>query len=79
MSQNETKGNEEKVLKMSESSSFITLGDLSELLGLPPAFIYEHTRKGSKDPIPSFRFGKHLRFSKIEIKEWIERHRKRQR
>ncbi len=57
--------------------SFLTIKDLSQLLDVPKSFIYEHTRKGSNDPIPgAFRFGKHLRFKKDEIDKWIERHRK---
>ena len=45
---------------------FITPEQLSHMLSLPMSFIYDHTRKGSPDPIPgAFKFGKHLRF-KVE-------------
>ena len=56
---------------------FLTPNQLSEMLGLPRSFIYEHTRAGSKDPLPGFRFGKHLRFRQDELEKWVERHRKR--
>jgi excisionase family DNA binding protein len=60
-----------------EILKFISVDDLSMILALPRSFIYEHSRRGSKDPIPgAFRFGKHLRFKKDEVEKWIEKHRK---
>ena len=56
---------------------FLTIDELTEMLTLPKSFIYEHTRKGSTDPIPVFRFGKHLRFKRQDIDTWIEKHRKK--
>ena len=57
---------------------FITPQQLAEMLSLPMSFIYEHTRKGSPDPIPgAFRFGKHLRFRLDDIEKWVEKHEKR--
>jgi excisionase family DNA binding protein len=58
------------------SETFLNPDDLSEMLGLPRSFIYEHTRRGSNDPLPGFRFGKHLRFRRDEVEKWVEKHRK---
>jgi excisionase family DNA binding protein len=59
-------------------SAFLSTEDLSKTLGLPMSFIYEHTRRGSKDRIPGiFGFGKHLRFKRDEVEKWIEKHRKK--
>jgi len=55
---------------------FLKLDDLVQTLNLPQSFIYEHTRAGSSDPLPNYKFGKHLRFKKQEIEKWIEDHRK---
>ena len=56
---------------------FITPKQLSQMLNLPMTFIYEHTRKGSKDRIPgTYRFGKHLRFKVEDVERWIEKHEK---
>ena len=56
---------------------FITPEQLSQTLSLPMTFIYEHTRKGSKDRIPgTYRFGKHLRFKVEDVERWIEKHEK---
>jgi excisionase family DNA binding protein len=59
------------------SEIFLNPEQLSLMLGLPRSFIYEHTRKGSRDPLPGFRFGKHLRFKGSEIERWVEKHRKK--
>jgi len=56
---------------------FMTPEQLSQMLSLPMSFIYEHTRKGSKDRIPgTYRFGKHLRFRLEDVEKWIEKHEK---
>ena len=46
-------------------------------LGVPKTFIYRRTCRGHSDPIPSYRFGGHLRFRADEIQEWIDSHRNR--
>jgi len=56
---------------------FVTPEQLSQMLSLPMTFIYEHTRKGSKDRIPgTYRFGKHLRFKLEDVERWIRDHEK---
>lgn len=57
--------------------AFLTIDDLTKILNLPRSFVYDHSRRGAKDPIQgAFRFGKHLRFKKDEVEKWIEKHRK---
>jgi excisionase family DNA binding protein len=58
------------------TTKFLTTDDLMQLINVPRTFVYEHTRKGSLDPLPAYRFGKHLRFKSEEIQKWIEDHRK---
>lgn len=60
-----------------EDLSFLDIDRLATILDLPKGFIYEHTRKGTRDALPCFRFGKHLRFRENEVLEWIEKHRKK--
>jgi excisionase family DNA binding protein len=56
---------------------FLSVDDLSGMLDLPRSFVYEHCRKGTKDPIPgAYMFGKHLRFKREDVERWIEKHRK---
>jgi excisionase family DNA binding protein len=64
-----------QLLAMNKPS--LEIDDIVEMINLPKSFVYEHTRTGSSDPIPSYRFGKHLRFSQQEIEKWIEEHRKK--
>lgn len=59
------------------SGTFVTPDQLAEMLSMPMSWVYEHTRKGSKDPLPGFRFGKHLRFKRDEVETWLEKHRKK--
>ena len=54
----------------------LKIDDLVEILNLPKSFVYEHTRTGASDPLPAYRFGKHLRFVPEEIEKWVEDHRK---
>ncbi len=56
---------------------FLTPDDLAEAWKIPRSWIYEHTRRGTDDPLPHFRLGKHLRFRVAEIEEWIQNHRKK--
>ena len=53
----------------------LTIDDVIELLGVAKTFVYRRTCKGHPDPIPSYRFGGHLRFKADEIAAWIEAHR----
>lgn len=53
----------------------LTLEELAAWLGVTKTFIYRRTCKGHTDPIPSYRFGGHLRFRRHEIEAWIEAHR----
>ena len=55
---------------------FLTLDQLSGRLQFPKSWIYDRTRRGASDPLPAFRFGKHLRFKTNEIEKWLEGHRK---
>jgi excisionase family DNA binding protein len=57
------------------SAQYLKIDDVCSMLQLPKTFIYEHTRRGSADPIPSYRIGKHLRFKREEIEIWMEKHR----
>ncbi|MCG3040612.1 helix-turn-helix domain-containing protein [Streptomyces sp. S1A] len=43
---------------------------LAEFLGKPVSWIYDNH---AKEAIPSFRIGQQLRFSPVEIREWMER------
>ena len=54
---------------------YLTIEEVAVLMSVPKSFIYRRTCRGHSDPIPSFRFGGHLRFRLDEIEEWIATHR----
>lgn len=56
-------------------SRYLSIEEVAELMHVPKSFIYRRTCRGHDDPIPSFRFGGHLRFRLDEIEEWIANHR----
>lgn len=55
----------------------LTTEQVAAWLGVPKSFIYRRTCRGHSDPIPSYRFGGHLRFRADEVAEWIAEHRNR--
>ena len=58
------------------TEQFLTVSDLTQRLNVKRSWIFEHTRRGTEDPIPAYRFGKYLRFKREEIEDWVEKHRK---
>jgi excisionase family DNA binding protein len=55
--------------------TLLTVGDVAEMLQVPPSWVYEHTRQRSMDRIPAFRLGKYWRFREADVLAWIERQR----
>ncbi len=62
-------------LELFPPSRYLTIDEVAELMHVPKSFIYRRTCRGHDDPIPSFRFGGHLRFRLDEIEDWIANHR----
>lgn len=57
-------------------ATYLTVVQVSKLLGVAPSFVYRRTSKGHPDPIPCYRFGGHLRFLESEVNSWAAAHRK---
>ena len=64
-----------EAIELFSPSRYLTIDEVSELMHVPKSFIYRRTCRGHDDPIPSYRFGGHLRFQLDEIEEWITSHR----
>jgi excisionase family DNA binding protein len=62
-------------LELFPPTRYLTIEEVAELMHVPKSFIYRRTCRGHADPIPSYRFGGHLRFRLDEIERWIEDHR----
>lgn len=62
-------------LQLFPPNRYLTIDEVAEIMSVPKSFIYRRTCRGHSDPIPSFRFGGHLRFRLDEVEEWIATHR----
>lgn len=51
----------------------LTAVEVSQLLRVPVSWIYART-SGSGERIPFLKLGRHLRFKRSEVIQWIERH-----
>ncbi len=62
-------------LQLFPPNRYLTIDEVAEIMSVPKSFIYRRTCRGHSDPIPSFRFGGHIRFRLDEVEEWIATHR----
>lgn len=53
-------------------SDLLTVGEVAGLLRVPPSWIYARTCDGAEETLPHLKFGRHLRFERAAILEWIE-------
>jgi excisionase family DNA binding protein len=52
--------------------TILTVPELAALLKVPRSSVYAYAAR-EYDPIPHFRVGKHLRFERAAVEEWIDR------
>ncbi len=52
------------------TNEILTAGDVCEYLKIPRSTLYKLSRDKA---IPAFRVGRHWRFRREKIKEWVER------
>jgi excisionase family DNA binding protein len=57
------------------SDELATVSEIAEFLHVANSWVYERTRRRGIERIPHFKLGKYLRFSKLEVLEWVQRHR----
>ena len=51
----------------------LTVREVAGLLRVPNSWVYERTRRRTRDRIPGFRIGKYWRFREDEIHTWVKR------
>lgn len=54
-----------------QGDRLLTVKDLADYLGVPVATIYAWRYRGEGPP--GFRVGRHIRFRRADIEQWIER------
>ena len=55
------------------SVNLIGVNELSEVLGVPPSWIYARTRIKGENAIPCLRVGKYCRFNLDDVMKWLEK------
>jgi hypothetical protein len=60
-----------------EPSDLLTPDELAQRLKVPKSWVFEQTRERAKvrnkTPLPCIRLGKYLRFSWVQVSEWMGR------
>jgi predicted transcriptional regulator of viral defense system len=54
-----------------ENQDLLTVQELATKLKVQPSWVYGETRKTGKGCIPRLRVGKYLRFSLMEVLNWL--------
>jgi len=58
-------------------ADLLTPAELAERLKVPKSWVFEQTRRRAKtrnaNPLPCIRLGKYLRFSWVQVSEWLTR------
>ena len=52
------------------SNPLLTADDVAELLSVPRSSVYEYARR-LHDPLPSLNIGRHRRFDRGAIEQWL--------
>jgi excisionase family DNA binding protein len=55
---------------MDHQNRLVTVADLADYLGVPPATLYQWRYRGEGPP--GFRVGRHLRYRWSDVHQWIE-------
>lgn len=59
-----------------QSERLLTVEQVSEILQVPPTWIYKHTKRRAPNRLPHVKLGKYVRFRESEIISFIERSRR---
>jgi excisionase family DNA binding protein len=55
------------------SDKLLTVADVAAMLRVPVSWVYERTRRRGVERLPHLKLGKYLRFSQLEVLNWLER------
>jgi excisionase family DNA binding protein len=55
--------------------NLLTVPEVAAILRVRNSWVYERTRRRTRDRIPGFRIGKYWRFRLSDIKAWVEENR----
>jgi excisionase family DNA binding protein len=55
------------------TGKLIGVNELSEVLGVPPSWVYTRTRLKGSNTIPCIRVGKYCKFNLDDVMKWLEK------
>jgi excisionase family DNA binding protein len=53
-------------------SHLLTVREVADLLRVPPSWVYDHTRPGCREPLPTIKLGKYLRFIASDVLAYLK-------
>jgi excisionase family DNA binding protein len=56
--------------RVSLDEPLLSAEEIGRLLAVPRSTVYEYARR-RRDPLPSIRLGRHLRFYRSDIEQWL--------
>jgi len=54
------------------TTEILTPEDVAALLRVSESWVYEKARRRCRDPLPCFRIGRYIRFSRAAVMKWLE-------
>ena len=63
---------EDAIMREQNFHELLTHEEIAERLKVPASWVYEKTRKGCRNPIPSIPMGRYIRFDWDAVVKWLE-------
>ncbi len=57
---------------MLTNEEILTPEEVASLLRVSESWVYEKSRRRCRDPLPCFRIGRYIRFSRAAVMNWLE-------
>jgi len=54
------------------NEQILTPEEVASLLRVSESWVYEKSRRRCRDPLPCFRIGRYIRFSRAAVMNWLE-------
>jgi excisionase family DNA binding protein len=58
---------------ITNTQDILTPEEVAALLRVPQSWIYAKSRRRQRNPLPTYRIGRYLRFSRTAVLAWLEK------
>jgi excisionase family DNA binding protein len=58
---------------ITNTQDILTPEEVAALLRVPQSWIYAKSRRRQRNPLPTYRIGRYLRFSRAAVLAWLEK------